>query len=62
MSLLDLLTLPPPRLPCRRDRRRCRRWVQLLEVLSVEGANPVVLAGDSHNAWAHEIVDDNGTR
>jgi phosphodiesterase/alkaline phosphatase D-like protein len=36
--------------------------LQLLKVLNVEGSNPVVLAGDSHNAWAHELIDSNGSR
>ncbi|KAL4430904.1 hypothetical protein ABPG75_006160 [Micractinium tetrahymenae] len=35
---------------------------QLLRVFGLEGSNPVVLAGDSHNAWCHEIIDDSGHR
>ena len=45
--------------PCPCCRHCCP---QLLKVQSVEGSNPVVLAGDSHNAWAHEIVDSQGNR
>ena len=26
------------------------------------GCNPVILSGDSHNAWAHELVDSHGKR
>lgn len=46
--------LPSP--PCRATS------VQLLEAFSLAGSNPVVLAGDSHNAWCHEILDSNGNR
>lgn len=35
---------------------------QLLRAFSEAGSNPVVLAGDSHNAWCHEIVDSGGSR
>ena len=35
---------------------------RLLSALCVPGANPVVIAGDSHNAWAHEIMDEAGRR
>ncbi|KAI3433607.1 hypothetical protein D9Q98_003416 [Chlorella vulgaris] len=35
---------------------------ELLKVLDIPGSNPVVMAGDSHNAWAHEISDVNGKR
>lgn len=30
--------------------------------LGAEGANAVVLAGDSHNAWCHDIIDEAGRR
>ena len=40
----------------------CGACVQLLKVLNVKGSNPVVLAGDSHNAWAHELIDSSGHR
>ncbi|GAB4817815.1 hypothetical protein N2152v2_004861 [Parachlorella kessleri] len=30
--------------------------------LAVPGSNPVVLAGDSHNAWAHELRNQKGQR
>lgn len=35
---------------------------KLLRALGVEGANPVVLSGDSHNAWVHEILNEDGKR
>ena len=34
----------------------------MMEAFSIPGANPIVLAGDSHNAWAHEIITDHGNR
>ena len=34
----------------------------VLDALDVPGSNPIVLAGDSHNAWAHEVFKDNGKR
>lgn len=37
---------------------RCR----VLDALDIPGSNPIVLAGDSHNAWAHEVFKDNGRR
>ncbi|KAL4426377.1 hypothetical protein ABPG77_004671 [Micractinium sp. CCAP 211/92] len=35
---------------------------KLLRIFSLAGSNPVVLAGDSHNAWCHEIMDSTGSR
>lgn len=26
------------------------------------GSNPIVLGGDSHNAWAHEVADEQGRK
>ena len=26
------------------------------------GSNPIVLGGDSHNAWAHEVADEAGRK
>lgn len=34
----------------------------LLDALDAPGSNPVVLAGDSHNAWAHEVMRADGSR
>lgn len=34
----------------------------MIEALNQEGANPVIIAGDSHNAWAHNLVDEEGRR
>lgn len=36
--------------------------LQLMEAFSTPGCNAVVLAGDSHNAWAHELLDERGRR
>ncbi|KAI7841597.1 hypothetical protein COHA_004767 [Chlorella ohadii] len=36
--------------------------LQLMEAFSTPGCNAVVLAGDSHNAWAHELLDKRGRR
>ena len=33
---------------------------RVLACLNVPGSNPVVMAGDSHNAWAHELIDGCG--
>jgi len=33
-----------------------------MEAFSTPGCNAVVLAGDSHNAWAHELLDKRGRR
>eukprot|EP00887_Chlorella_sp_A99_P005400 scaffold1.g5400.t1 len=35
---------------------------RLLAALNQQGANPIILAGDSHNAWAHELLDRDGHR
>ncbi|EFN53116.1 hypothetical protein CHLNCDRAFT_137467 [Chlorella variabilis] len=35
---------------------------KLFDALGQPGTNPVVLAGDSHNAWCSEIRDDDGKR
>uniref|UniRef100_A0A1D2A9Z6 Phospholipase D n=2 Tax=Auxenochlorella protothecoides TaxID=3075 RepID=A0A1D2A9Z6_AUXPR len=35
---------------------------KVIEALNQEGANPVIIAGDSHNAWAHNLVDEEGQR
>ncbi|PRW58605.1 alkaline phosphatase isoform A [Chlorella sorokiniana] len=35
---------------------------ELMEAFSMPGCNAVVLAGDSHNAWAHELLDARGRR
>lgn len=35
---------------------------RVCDALNVQGANPIILAGDSHNAWAHEVLDDRGNR
>lgn len=34
----------------------------LLDALDSPGSNPIVLAGDSHNAWAHEVMRPDGSR
>lgn len=35
---------------------------RLLRALDVPGSNPIILAGDSHNAWCHEVLDDTGKK
>lgn len=35
---------------------------RLIAALSVQGSNPVILAGDSHNAWVHEVLARDGKR
>lgn len=40
----------------------CIHRLQLMEAFSTPGCNAVVLAGDSHNAWAHELLDERGRR
>ena len=34
----------------------------LPECLLASGSNPIVLGGDSHNAWAHEVADEGGRK
>jgi hypothetical protein len=36
--------------------------LQVYSALDVPGSNPVVLAGDSHNAWDHELRNKKGQR
>ncbi|KAI3430585.1 hypothetical protein D9Q98_005178 [Chlorella vulgaris] len=33
---------------------------KIMKVMNIPGSNPVFMAGDSHNAWAHEISDEFG--
>lgn len=35
---------------------------QVLNALNIPGSNPIVLCGDSHNAWSQELMDMNGVR
>lgn len=35
---------------------------RVLDAMNIPGANPIVLAGDSHNAWAHRLIDGEGRR
>lgn len=40
----------------------CCSVLQVLSGLDIPGSNPIVLAGDSHNAWANEIPNANGQK